>query len=92
MAASGRPSPPIEPPPTGTWTHPTGERLDDRWIDFARPPDAPATAGEAAAASLARPPIAEAEPASPERDYPSVIDLDDPIYGLDEDDGEVWFG
>jgi len=65
--------------------------------DFARPPDAPATAGEAAAASLARPPLAEPEPEpepeSPERDYPSVINLDDPVYGLGEDDdGEVSFG
>jgi len=86
------PRQPTEPLPTGAWTHPTGERLDDRWIDFARPSDAPATAGEAAAASLARPPIAE--PESPERDYPSFIDLDDPIYGLDEDDDkdDVGFG
>jgi len=96
LAPCGRPAPPTEPPQTGAWTHPTGERLDDRWIDFARPPatpDAPGTAGEAAAASLARPPLTESEPEpeSPERDYPSVIDLDDPIYGLDEDDDlDVW--
>jgi len=85
LAASGRPRPPTEPPPSGAWTHPTGERLDDRWIDFARPSDAPATAGEAAAATLARPPIAEPEPGSAERDYPPFIDLDDPIYGLDDE-------
>jgi len=89
LAPSGRPRPPTEPPQTGTWTHPTGERLDDRWIDFARPPDAPATAGEAAAASVALPPLAgpepESEPESPERDYPPFIDLDDPIYGLDDE-------
>jgi len=58
-------------------------------------PEPPATAGEAAAASLARPPLAEPEPepepGSPDRDYPSVIDLDDPIYGLDEDDDlDAW--
>jgi len=88
LAASGRPSPPIEPPPTGTWTHPTGERLDDRWIDFATPP---ATATEVAAPTGACSPLAESEPKAPERDYPSVIDLDDPIYGLDKDDDlDAW--
>jgi hypothetical protein len=34
--------PPVAPPPgayievTGTWTHPTGERLDSRWVHFNR--------------------------------------------------------
>jgi len=89
LAPAGRPSPPTEPPPTGTWTHPTGERLDDRWIDFATPP---ATATEVAAPTVARPPIAEPEPEpeAPERDYPSVIDLDDPIYGASDDDLDAW--
>jgi len=69
----------------GNWAHPTGERLDDRWIDFARPPVA---ASEAAASSLARPPLSLAEPGpeSAERDYPAFIDLDDPIYGLEDDE------
>lgn len=94
MAPSGTPTPPTKPPPTGNWTHPTGERLEDRWIDFARPPAGPAatpaTPSEAAVASLARPALVQPEPApgavSPERDYPAFINLDDPIYGLDDDD------
>ncbi|MGI8776019.1 MAG: hypothetical protein ACR2LJ_01180, partial [Acidimicrobiales bacterium] len=78
------PTPPTGSPPTGNWTHPTGERLDDRWIDFATPPAAPATAGEAATPSSARPPLDQ------ERDYPEFINLDDPIYGLQDDDLDAW--
>jgi len=88
LAPSGTPTPPTGPLPTGNWVHPTGERLDDRWIDFATPPAGPAattaTAGEAAAASLACPPLGQ------ERDYPEFIDLDDPIYGHQDDDLDAW--
>ena len=46
LAASGRPSPPHGPPqaaarrlgiPTNPYDHPTGERLDDRWVCFNEP-------------------------------------------------------
>jgi len=84
LAPSGTPTPPTGSPPNGNWTHPTGERLDDRWIDFATPPAAPATAGEAATPSSARPPLDQ------ERDYPEFINLDDPIYGLQDDDLDAW--
>jgi len=44
-----------------------------------------------AALTVACSPLAESEPEAPERDYPAVIDLDDPIYGLDEDDDpDAW--
>jgi hypothetical protein len=79
LAPAGQPAQPTGPPPTGSWTHPTGERLDDRWVDFARPSERPATP-----AAPATPP---ARPTwSPERDYPAFIDLDDPVYGVDEDE------
>jgi len=52
----------------GNRVHPTGERLDDDCVVFSPPPD---TAAQVAAAT----------PASPIRDYPPFIDLDDPVYG-----------
>jgi len=80
LAPSGTPTPPTGPLPTGNWAHPTGERLDDRWIDFATPPATPPASSVAAAPSSARPHLGQ------ERDYPEFIDLDDPIYGLEDDE------
>jgi hypothetical protein len=40
LAPCGRPAPPTEPPPTGNWTHPTGERLYLTWVQFRKPPNA----------------------------------------------------
>ncbi len=79
LAPSGTPIPPTEPAPTGDWTHPTGERLDDNCVVFSPPPG---TAGQVAAATLA----------SPARDYPPFIDLDDPVYGVADDEPDAWFG
>ncbi len=77
------PVPPSGPPPTGNWAHPTGERLDDACVVFPDPPPATApTAAEVAAAALAE----------PVRDYPPFIDLDDPVYGVTDDDDVVGFG
>ncbi len=60
--------------------HPTGERLDDDCVVFSRPLG---TASQLAAATLAEPPP----------DYPPFIDLDDPKYGVSDDDDEaVGFG
>ncbi len=79
LAPAGTPIPPTEPPRTGNWVHPTGERLDDDCVVFSPPPG---TAAEVAAATLA----------SPIRDYPPFIDLDDPAYGVADDEPDAWFG
>ncbi len=73
LPPSGKPMPPTEPAPTGNWVHPTGERLDDDCVVFS---PSPGTAAEVAAATLA----------SPARDYPPFVDLDDPVFGVNEDD------
>ncbi len=72
LPPSGKPMPPTASPPTGNWVHPTGERLDDDCVVFSPPPG---TAAEVAAATLA----------GPIRDYPPFIDLDDPVYGIADD-------
>ncbi len=79
LASAGKPIPPTEPAPTGNWVHPTGERMDDDCVVFSPPPG---TAAQVAAATLA----------SPIRDYPPFIDLDDPVYGVADDDPDAWFG
>ncbi|MDQ6797192.1 MAG: hypothetical protein M3011_04040, partial [Actinomycetota bacterium] len=58
------------PAPTGNWVHPTGERMDDECVVFRDPP---ATKAEMALAD-------------PARDYPPFVDLDDPVFGVDEDE------
>ncbi len=79
LASAGRPTPPTEPLPTGNWVHPTGERLDDDCVVFSPPPG---TAAQVAAATLA----------SPVRDYPPFIDLDDPMFRVNEEEPDAWFG
>jgi len=66
LASAGTPILPTEPAPTGNWVHPTGERMDDDCVVFSPPPG---TAAQVAAANLV----------GPVRDYPSFIDLDDPV-------------
>ncbi len=79
LASGGQPIPPTEPAPAGNWTHPSGERMDDECVVFSEPAGTPA---QVAAAALA----------SPAQDYPDCIDLDDPVYGADDDEDEVRFG
>ncbi|MCA1656568.1 MAG: HNH endonuclease, partial [Actinobacteria bacterium] len=82
LAPRATPRSPSEPLPTGNWVHPTGERLDDDCVVFSDPPvpaTATATAAEVAAATLA----------SPIRDYPPFVDLDDPVFGVHADEDEV---
>jgi len=79
----GTPTPPTGALPTGNWSHPTGERLDDRWVDFSPPPG---MAAAGAAAALARPVRVVDQPVA---DYPPCIKLDDPIYGVQDDD-DAW--
>ncbi len=79
LASVGRPVPPTEPATLGNWVHPTGEHLDDDCVVFSPPPG---TAAQVAAAALA----------SPVRDYPPFIDLDDPVYGVADDEPDAWFG
>ncbi len=69
MAPTGTPVPPTEPLPTGNWTHPTGERMDDECVVFRDQP-------------------------VPVADYPPFIDLDDPVFGVNDDDHDeaVGFG
>ena len=76
-APCGRPAPPTEPPPTGTWTHPTGERLYLKWVQFRKPPEA--RPDEAVA------PPAEDQPEAPEP-LGGYINLDDPIFDGQRDD------
>jgi hypothetical protein len=40
LTGSGRPAPPDGVTFTGSWTHPSGERLDPRWVHFKEPPPA----------------------------------------------------
>jgi hypothetical protein len=78
LAPAGQPTTPTGPLPTGSWTHPTGERLDDRWVDFARPSERCVSPSPV---TTAAPPVR-----SPLRDYLAFIDLDDPVYGVNEDE------
>jgi len=70
LAPAGTPIAPTEPAPRGNWVHPTGERMDDECVVFRDPP---ATKAE----------VALADPA---RDYPPFVDLDDPVFGVDDDE------
>jgi len=40
LTGSGRPAPPGELTFAGNWAHPSGERLDSRWVHFNEPPPA----------------------------------------------------
>jgi len=40
LTGSGRPAPPGDLTFTENWTHPSGERLDPRWVYFNEPPPA----------------------------------------------------
>jgi len=73
LAAAGTPIAPTEPALTGNWIHPSGERMDDDCVVFRDPP---ATSAEVAAATLA----------APAHDYPVFVDLDDPVFGVADDD------
>jgi len=53
--------------------------MDEDCVVFSPPPG---TAAQVAAATLA----------SPARDYPPFIDLDDPVYGVADDEPDSWFG
>jgi len=80
LAPAGHPVPPTGPAPGGNWVHPSGERMDDDCVVFRDPP---ATSVEVAAPTLA----------GPARDYPPFVDLDDPAFGVaDDDDAAVGFG
>ncbi len=70
LAPAGTPIPPTGPAPTGNWVHPTGERMDDECVVFRDP------SGTTAEVALA----------SPARDYPPFVDLDDPVFGVTDDD------
>jgi len=67
LAPAGTPVPPTGPVPTGNWTHPTGERMDDECVVFSDPP-------------------------VPVADYPPFVDLDDPVFGVQDEDEAVGFG
>ena len=41
LTACARPAPPNELTLTATYAHPTGERLDGRWVQFRDPPGTP---------------------------------------------------
>jgi hypothetical protein len=43
LTAAGRPVPPGHLSPAGNWSHPTGERLDGRWVHFPEPAAQPAS-------------------------------------------------
>ncbi len=40
LTGAGRPAPPGELAIAGTWAHPSGERLDPRWVHFNEAPTA----------------------------------------------------
>ncbi len=71
LAPVGLPTPPTEPAPTGNWVHPAGERFDDECVVFGDPPG-----GEMVA------PASE----EPDGDYQPSVDLDDPVFDVEEDD------
>jgi len=58
--------------------HPSGERRVADCVVFRDPP---ATSAEGAAATLA----------APAHDYPVFVDLDDPVFGVTDDD-DIAFG
>ena len=87
LAPAGTPVPSSQPPPRGNWTHPTGEHLDPHCVVFAPPPGTTPATATIAAAALPSPACAWSD--HPERDYPPFIDLDDPVYGV-QDEPDEW--
>jgi hypothetical protein len=66
LAPAGKPTPPSELVPTGNWVHPSGERLDGRWVYFSPPPGS---------SDDARRPVPAGSP-SPAHAWPTVADLE----------------